>query len=260
MCDCHPTRLSGASAGSLVATLAACSVPTDAAVRLALEIADEAELWTRSAGLAFVWGRLVERWLTQLLPDECGAMVSGRLSLCTLALRPRELDSTRMHITRFESKADIVHAALASVHVPWFMDGNATKLYRGHRCIDGSILAPRDVMIERAAAAAAAGDSSGTATRQRPLILPTTTTLLIDHHCDARIKARRKLVDSFEMVSRARVLEMVEMGHEYARARLERGDDREWNAFRRAVELSSASVPSAVPCSAHTSAANAVKP
>ena len=188
-----------------------------------------------SAGLAFVWGRLVERWLTQLLPDECGAMVSGRLSLCTLALRPRELDSTRMHITRFESKADIVHAALASVHVPWFMDGNATKLFRGHRCIDGSILAPRDVMIERAAAA------GYTNAAQKPALV-SPATLLIDHNCDARIKARRKLVDAFEMVSRERVLEMVEMGHEYARARIERGDSAEWNAFRRAVEISSLTV------------------
>ncbi len=43
--------ISGASAGSLIATLAACNVPMDAAVRLALTIADEAELWTRSAGM-----------------------------------------------------------------------------------------------------------------------------------------------------------------------------------------------------------------
>jgi hypothetical protein len=37
-----------------------------------------------------------------------------------------------------QDKEDLMDVALASAHVPWFLDGKLWAMCRGWRCIDGS--------------------------------------------------------------------------------------------------------------------------
>jgi hypothetical protein len=43
----------------------------------------------------------------------------------------------RWRVSQFKSRADLIATCLASVHIPFFMDGQIWKQWRGLRCIDG---------------------------------------------------------------------------------------------------------------------------
>jgi len=174
----------GVSAGALTATLAACDVdmrvrdrkprlatdraltPPQASVDLAYALTLEMDLYKRKGGLAGVWGPLIKRWLHELLPEDAASVCSGRVGLFSLALWPPV--PRTVFIGEFQSKDDLVEAAMASVHIPYFLDGRMTcvracarrgvhaltlppcsRRFRGMRCIDGSVAARRDVVDTR---------------------------------------------------------------------------------------------------------------
>ncbi|CAM9283873.1 unnamed protein product [Phaeothamnion confervicola] len=59
------------------------------------------------------------------------------LTLPRLALRrPR-----RVVVADFASRYEVIEACMASVHVPFFMDGRFAARFRGRRCLDGSFRA-----------------------------------------------------------------------------------------------------------------------
>ena len=76
---------------------------------------------TRSAG---VWGPLIQRWLHELLPANAATICSGRVGLFVLAIWPPL--PHHLMVSDFESKDDLVEAAMASVHIPYFLDGHMT--------------------------------------------------------------------------------------------------------------------------------------
>lgn len=125
----------GASAGGLVIVLAASNVNLDRAVREAYRLSVENDIWSRPAGLAGIWGKLVRDWLDELLPPDADELCSGRVKLVVteaLTLRIR-------YVEDFRDRDDLIDAAMASIHIPFFLDGNATRAYRGQRYIDGSL-------------------------------------------------------------------------------------------------------------------------
>ena len=125
----------GASAGGLVVVLAACDVNLDRAVREAYRLSVENDIWSRPAGLAGIWGGLVRDWLDELLPPDADERCAGRVKLVVteaLTLRIR-------YVEDFLDRDDLIDAAMASIHIPFFLDGNATRAYRGQRYIDGSL-------------------------------------------------------------------------------------------------------------------------
>ncbi|CAI5487585.1 unnamed protein product, partial [Closterium sp. Naga37s-1] len=137
-------RLVGASAGALAATLTACGVDATAAARAAFDLSLANGVWDRPAGLAGVWGRLVGEWLDLMLPADAHTRCTHRLSLHIVTLpsiRHRAPWFQRQVVSQFASRADLIACCLASVHIPFFMDGRPWTLYRGRRCVDGSILA-----------------------------------------------------------------------------------------------------------------------
>ncbi|CAI7903110.1 unnamed protein product [Closterium sp. NIES-54] len=137
-------RLVGASAGALAATLTACGVDATAAARAAFDLSLANGVWDRPAGMAGVWGRLVGEWLELMLPADAHTRCTHRLSLHIVTLpsiRHRAPWFQRQVVSHFPSRADLIACCLASVHIPFFMDGRPWTLYRGRRCVDGSILA-----------------------------------------------------------------------------------------------------------------------
>ena len=128
--------MSGASAGALTATLAANDVCFEDATELALRLAEEAGVWDRKEGLQGVWGPLIERWLDELLPDDAHVASSERLSL--LVTPVPSLGKTR--VSHFKDKDDLIRCNMASVHLPWFLDGKWTSTFRDQAHIDGSFL------------------------------------------------------------------------------------------------------------------------
>ena len=138
----------GASAGALVAALAACGVDLDAATDRAWAMAVEHDLLRRPLGLAGVWGGLIRQWLEELLPeDAAGRCGGGRLHVLTLQLLPATLRPPaggllpgRRCASRFSSKAELVDALMASVHLPLFLDGRPLARLGGGLHMDGSFL------------------------------------------------------------------------------------------------------------------------
>ncbi|KAI8466339.1 MAG: hypothetical protein J3K34DRAFT_433904 [Monoraphidium minutum] len=129
--------LTGSSAGALVCILAACGVDPHAALRRAAELADAAGVGPRPWGLAGVWGGLVRRWLSELLPEDAAPRCNAaRVSVAVTRLP----FLTSEAVSGFKDKADVIEATMASVHIPLFMDGRPWACCRGVRCIDGSFL------------------------------------------------------------------------------------------------------------------------
>jgi hypothetical protein len=136
----HSLSMSGASAGSISCVMAICNVDMDHGMEVALRLADEASVFTRPGGLSGVWGGLIEKWLKELLPDDCHLTCSGKVNISVTSLTVTLVPLHRHVINSFESKQDLIDACLTSVHVPYFIDGNFFRKYRGEKCLDGSLL------------------------------------------------------------------------------------------------------------------------
>ena len=131
-----PALLTGASAGALTATLTACKVDFVRATELALDLSEKERVWDR--GLQGIWGDLIEDWLDELLPDNAAERCKNVTILIT---RLPTLQKER--ITGFRSKKDLIDCNLASVHIPWFLNGQWTADFRGRPTFDGSFLTTR---------------------------------------------------------------------------------------------------------------------
>jgi hypothetical protein len=133
--DLSRVQFTGASAGALAGVLCACNIDPDAAVKAAYRLAMENNVFSRSGGLAGIWGNLIRQWLDELLPVDAAQRCQGRVKIVateTPSMRLRYLD-------KFATKEAVIAACMASVHIPFFLDGNATYEYEGKRFIDGSL-------------------------------------------------------------------------------------------------------------------------
>uniref|UniRef100_A0A7S3K2A7 PNPLA domain-containing protein n=1 Tax=Aureoumbra lagunensis TaxID=44058 RepID=A0A7S3K2A7_9STRA len=134
-------RIAGASAGALAAVCAKSNVKCDEARKLAIELSDAAGIWERGRfGLSGIWGQMIRKWLEELLPSNA-AELNRETRLFLLARR--RFGYQRILATDFLSKNDVIDAALASAHVPFFLDGKAEAKWRQYSCLDGSIFLSR---------------------------------------------------------------------------------------------------------------------
>ena len=134
-------RLVGASAGSLTALCAKCGVGADKAYIAALSLCDKHGIFGRPLGLAMKWGELVREWLDIVLPADAHERCSGKVHILVSTVDPvlwPPIQRTR--VTDFSSRSDLIDCAMASVHIPFFMDGALFASYRGKLCFDGSFL------------------------------------------------------------------------------------------------------------------------
>ncbi len=105
-----------------------------AAVQHAHDLCIRTGVFDRPWGLAGVWGGLVRTWLEELLPSDAAERCSGRVTVVVTEL---PWLATRS-ISSFDSREDLIDIALASAHVPLFLDGRIAAQCRGRWCIDGS--------------------------------------------------------------------------------------------------------------------------
>jgi hypothetical protein len=135
--DTQNACVTGASAGALTATLTATGVDFYRATELALELAAREQVWERGS-LQGIWGPLLYEWLDELLPADAVDRVSG----LTLLVTPLErMLGRKDRISEFSSREDLIECNLASVHLPWFLDGKLTRNFRNRPHLDGSFLA-----------------------------------------------------------------------------------------------------------------------
>jgi len=134
--DVDNFTFSGASAGSLIATLTATNVDFKKATEIVIRLLEDYGACDRPLGLQGIWGEMVETFLDELLPEDAVDRVGDRLSLLVT-----HVPSFRKHkISSFESRSDLIKTNMASLHIPWFMDGNLTTFHRGKYCMDGAFL------------------------------------------------------------------------------------------------------------------------
>ena len=131
--------MSGASAGALTATLAKTEVSPYDATELALTMSEEAGVWDRPLGLQGIWGSIIHEWLDRLLPLDSNEKVKQELHILLTPVP----SFGKSRISQFKDREDLINANMASVHLPWFLDGNLTSSFRGKPHIDGSFLAQR---------------------------------------------------------------------------------------------------------------------
>lgn len=125
----------GVSAGALCSVLIACGVNPDRAVREAFRLSVENDIWNRPGGLAGIWGALIRQWLDELLPSDADLRCSGCVSIIAT-----EVPTLRLRcLNNFKSREDLINACMASVHIPFFLDGNPSYSYRGKQYVDGSL-------------------------------------------------------------------------------------------------------------------------
>ncbi len=142
-------HFTGASAGALCATLTACDVNFEDATSLALKKAREEGVWDRPLGLFGIWGSIIDEWLEELLPGDDLDQHEVLLPLVNnekkLSIIATEIPSfQKKKLSDFKSKRDLIDANMASVHIPFFLDGKATTQFRLQPYIDGSFLANMD--------------------------------------------------------------------------------------------------------------------
>lgn len=142
--DLSSCTFSGASAGALTATLTASDVDFYEATDLALRLAKDAGVWDRTGGLQGIWGPMIEEWLDSLLPTS----IESLQDKLTLLVTPVP-SFGKTKISSFEDRKDLIRCNMASVHLPWFLDGKLTSNFRDRPHIDGSFLSKEeDYMLD----------------------------------------------------------------------------------------------------------------
>ena len=118
------------------------------ALERALALSEESGAFDRGAwGLYGIWGGVIRQWLDELLPDDAACQCEGRVELLVTAL-PNNLREAMtlpnlrvLTVSDFADSDALIDANLASVHVPFFLDGRAVARFRGGACVDGSLCA-----------------------------------------------------------------------------------------------------------------------
>lgn len=218
--DLSACSLSGVSAGALTAVLAASGADLEAAVERAHGLSVDAGVYRRGS-LAGIWGPLVERWLSELTPPDLAARCTGRVTLLQLAVWP-PWAAGAFSVATFADKQAVLDSALASAHVPLFLDGRFTRPLRGRLCVDGSAMGPRSaVALGRRWSAGGGGGGGAAATTAAAAGAAPASVFLVDHNDDARVVRTRG--DWLRLTTREGLSTMFDLGRSYARARLADG-------------------------------------
>jgi hypothetical protein len=84
--DLTRVPMGGASGGALCAALARCGVDSGAITESAYALSLEHRIWERPLGLVGVWGRIIEAWLHELLPEDAAARCAGEMGVVVCQL------------------------------------------------------------------------------------------------------------------------------------------------------------------------------
>ena len=114
----------GLSAGALAAVLSRCGVNPLEAHDVAYRLADDAGVFSNPMGLACKWGRLVEAWLRELLPENASKLCNRSAVVVVTRLTPLPRVA---RVATFSSNEHLISCLMASTHIPLFMDGHFSR-------------------------------------------------------------------------------------------------------------------------------------
>jgi hypothetical protein len=134
-CDVGQLPIIGASAGSISAALLLSNADFNEAANVAIRIGQEAGVYERKAGLAGIWGALVKQWLNEMIPETVTTKDFEKLQVAVTTLKTSK---SKLVCDFPQGKADVIEALLASCHVPVFLDGRPSTMFRGENVVDGS--------------------------------------------------------------------------------------------------------------------------
>lgn len=124
----------GASGGGLAAVLATCEVEPEQVMESAYKLSKDHNIWEKPMGLLGCWGTIIEQWLDDLLPADAAERCSGQVGIVVTQLP----FCNQQSISDFKDKQDLINVAMASAHVPLFLDWKMSRMCRGVQCVDGS--------------------------------------------------------------------------------------------------------------------------
>eukprot|EP00045_Choanoeca_perplexa_P003446 m.31197 g.31197 ORF g.31197 m.31197 type:complete len:292 (-) comp12045_c0_seq1:8-883(-) len=128
------TIVAGASGGSLAAAAVACNV--DLTETMALYRAESAIMLRSNAWRKGGCTDMLYKVLDAFLPDDCATVCEDRLRV---AVQPVSPTAAPELIKKFADKADLTEALITSCHIPFYLDGNMTRQFRGETRIDGGL-------------------------------------------------------------------------------------------------------------------------
>lgn len=126
------TKLGGASAGSLVAACAKSGVSYGSLVDSLLNLAHNCRVHGTQGRLAY----FLEQELQQMLPEDIHERCNGSTYIAVTRVTPTVYPEL---VSQFSSKDDLIQTLLTSCHIPWYLDGQLVRWYRGAYYFDGGI-------------------------------------------------------------------------------------------------------------------------
>ncbi|KAJ9514702.1 hypothetical protein QJQ45_028417 [Haematococcus lacustris] len=128
------TPLAGVSAGSLVAALVKCDVPTEDIQAMFFECVDD----LRQQGTAGRIRGVLQAAMERHLPDNAHQLCSGGLFVGISELLPYP---RHVQVSQFPSRAALIDALLTSCHLPRYSSPAWTLTYNGRPTVDGGFTA-----------------------------------------------------------------------------------------------------------------------
>jgi predicted acylesterase/phospholipase RssA len=125
----------GASAGAIAASMLVLNCSFDQGAKLAVDLADSRKVWEAKRGLVGIWGPIVKEFLEVLIPEQPSVDDLARINII---VTPKLIVKGPIMLSQFPSKADLIDAIMASIHIPMVMDGRTWATYRDKHYIDGS--------------------------------------------------------------------------------------------------------------------------
>ncbi len=144
----RPTMYAGGSSGALACALALCNVPCDRIIDTTERIVRNKKVRKRKFGLFGVWGKVVNEWREELLPENAAEICNSKLTVQVTEWRGIRKGFKVRRINQFAGKKGLIDALMASSHIPYFMNKKARRTLtafvdgeeRKFRALDGAFL------------------------------------------------------------------------------------------------------------------------
>lgn len=131
--DLSSSLFIGTSAGALSSVLTVCQVEPDSVVTCVEELCQKYKVYDRFFGLFGIWSMMVEEWLDMLLPINAHELCNHKVYIMI-----NRIHCTKMIISNFSSRKDLIDCLLTTIHIPFFMNYFPFRRFRGYWCFDGS--------------------------------------------------------------------------------------------------------------------------
>lgn len=132
--DLSDTIYIAASSGALTAVLLVCQICPETALECAIGLCDKHNIWDRSLGLLGKWGRIIEKWLDDILPENAAQLCNDKVFiLVSRFLAPKKI------VSNFSTRKELIDCLMTTIHIPFFMDYYPFRWFDGWLCYDGDI-------------------------------------------------------------------------------------------------------------------------